>query len=87
MELSSSNIKKVLIYPEMKPCTFWSRPLKSFPKKRALKKRFYIFSKKLLIFSERKPPKNSLYFTKWNFLALILKNSYISRNETLHSSA
>ena len=24
---------------------------------------------------------------KWNFLALILKNSYISRNKTLHFSA
>ena len=41
-------------------------------------------------------PKNSLYFRKWNFLALILKNtsifskesfSYISEHGTLHFSA
>ena len=41
------------------------------------------------------PPANSLYFQKWNFLALILKNSYIflkgsfsyiSRNGTLYFS-
>ena len=33
MELSHSNIKKILIFPEMKPCTFWSQPSKFFPKK------------------------------------------------------
>ena len=33
------------------------------------------------------PQKNSLCFKKWNFLALILKNSYISRNETPYFQA
>ena len=87
MELSSSNTKKILIFPEMKPCTFRTRSSKSFPKKPALKKHFYIFSKRLLIFRNRKPPRSSLYFKKWKFLALILKYSYISWNETLHFSA
>ena len=32
------------------------------------------------------PEKDSLYFGKWDFLALILKNSYISGNEILHFS-
>ena len=33
------------------------------------------------------PKKNSLYFRKWNFLALILKNYYIYRNENLTPSS
>ena len=30
------------------------------------------------------PEKNSLYFRRWNFLALVLKKFYISGNEPLH---
>ena len=33
MELSSCNIKIILIFPEMKPCTFQAQPSKCFPKK------------------------------------------------------
>ena len=33
MELASSNIKKILIFPEKKPCTFHTQPLTFFPKK------------------------------------------------------
>ena len=51
MERSTCNIKKILIFPEMKSCTFQQKPskfflkkfLKFFPKKPALKK-FLIFS-------------------------------------------
>ena len=49
MELSSPNIKKILIFPEMKPCAFQPCPPKKssifFPKKPALKK-FFIFCQK-----------------------------------------
>ena len=44
MKLSSSNIKKILIFPEMKPCTFWPTPSKSFAKKTHSEKISYIFS-------------------------------------------
>ena len=56
MELSSSNIKKILIFPEMKPCIFRPEPSKFFPKKPALKK-FLILSqrKAFLIFPEMEP--------------------------------
>ena len=33
MELSSSNIKKIIIFPEMKRCTCQPQPSKFFPKK------------------------------------------------------
>ena len=39
MELSSSNIKKILIFPEMKPYNFQPQTLKFLPKKIS-----YIFS-------------------------------------------
>ena len=64
MELSSSNIKKILIFPEMKPCTFRPQPSKFFHKKVYffLKKpeklkEFPIFSQKksFLIFPEMEP--------------------------------
>ena len=55
MEISISSIKKILIFPEMKPCTFRLQPSKFFPKKPALKK-FLIFS----------PKKLFLYLRKWN---------------------
>ena len=32
IELSCFNIKKILIFPEMKPCTFQPQPSKFFPK-------------------------------------------------------
>ena len=56
MEISISSIKKILIFPEMKPCTFRLQPSKFFPKKPALKK-FLIFSPKktFLIFTEMEP--------------------------------
>ena len=31
MELSNSNIKKILLFPEKKPCTFPPQPSKIFP--------------------------------------------------------
>ena len=58
MELSSSNIKKILIIPGMEPCA-------SHPKPRDID-----------------PEKNSLYFCKWNFLALISKKvSYFLKSK------
>ena len=53
MELSSSNIKKILMFLEMRPCTFRPQPSKFFPKRSALKK-FLIFPQKkaFLIFPE-----------------------------------
>ena len=32
MDFSDFKIQKFLIFPEMKPCTFWSQPSKFFPK-------------------------------------------------------
>ena len=95
MELRTSNIKKILIFLEIKPCTSGLGPqnflIKKFviffPKKPCQKKFFYIFSRKPVIFRKWNPEKSSLYFRKWGFLALILKISYISRNGTLHFSA
>ena len=56
MELSSSNIKKVLMFPEMKPCTFRPQPSKLFPQKPALKKSIVFSQKKaFLIFLEMEP--------------------------------
>ena len=64
MELASSNIKKILIFPEKKPCTFHTQPLTFFPKKiyiffpiDTVLKRFLIFSQKkaFLIFPEMEP--------------------------------
>ena len=45
MELFSSNIKKILLFPEMKPCTFRPQPSKCFPKKTRSEKISYILSK------------------------------------------
>ena len=58
MELSSFNIKKILIFLKMKPCTFWPQGLPFFPKmificfsyKNLLRKSFLCF----LIFPEMK---------------------------------
>ena len=58
MELSSFNIKKILIFLKMKPCTFWPQGLTFFPKmificfsyENLLRKSFLCF----LIFSEMK---------------------------------
>ena len=72
MEFSSSNIKKNLIFLEMKPCTFRPQHSKFFPKKKFLiffpkktrpEKISYIFSKESssYIFSKKKL---FLYFRK-----------------------
>ena len=45
MELSSSNIQKILICPEMKPGTFRPQPSKFFPKKTSSEKISCIFLK------------------------------------------
>ena len=57
MELSSSNIKKILIFSEMKLCTFWPQSSKFFPKKSLALKKILIFSQKkaVLIFPEMEP--------------------------------
>ena len=83
MELSSSNIKKMLIFsqknvflifPEMEPCIFQPQAMK-------IKKST---CRKFLIFQETKTPQNFLCFRKQNFLIFqekeALKTSYISGN-------
>ena len=77
MELSSFNIKKNIIFPEIKHCTFRTQPSKFFPKKTRSEKISHIF----------------LYFPKWNpglfSLSSISKKihpgkiSYTSRNRNL----
>ena len=60
-----------------------------------IKKSYYISRNGTLHFLRPSPKKNqknspeksSLYFRKWNFLALMLKNSYIYKNGTLHFPA
>ena len=56
MELSSSNIKKILIFPEMKPYTLRSQ-LSDFSLKKPTLRKFIIFSQKKAfpIFSEMEP--------------------------------
>ena len=66
MELSSSNIKKFIIFPEIELSSliFFLYFREKFSKFKKLKKQTL--------------KKNFLYFGKWNFLAPSLKNSYIS---------
>ena len=64
MELSSSKIKKFLIFLEMKLCRLIF---------------FLYFRKEVQACKIKKRlQKNFLYFGKWNFIALRLKNFYIS---------
>ena len=61
MELSSSNIKKILTFSEMKPCAFRPQPSKFFPKKCLIffpkntrsQKNCYIFSKESFSYISR----------------------------------
>ena len=63
MEFSSSNVKKIIIFLEMKPCTFQSQPSKFFPKKnscifpkKTCSEKIYIPQKKaFLIIPEMEP--------------------------------
>ena len=76
MELSSSNIKKILIFPKIEPCTSQPKPKKApkivHPEKNSLYFRNWIFLalilKKILIFSQKE------------------SFPYISENGTLHFS-
>ena len=63
MELSNSNIKKIPIFLEMKPCTFQPQFSKCFPKKKLL----YFFNKKT------RSEKISYIFSKERF-SYIAKN-------------
>ena len=76
IELCSSNIKIIIIFQEMKPCTFGLRPQSSslkdkifFPKKKPLWKYFLCFLKR----------KFFLYFCKWNS-ALFIPSSKNKKN-------
>ena len=62
MELSSSNIKKILIFLEIKTCTFPPQPSKvffpkqncyTFPLKNCSEKIYYIFSKESFSYISR----------------------------------
>ena len=73
MELSTSNIKKIILtFPQKKLLYFLKRKLLLY---------FFIFLEMEPCTSQPKPKKikkihpkkNSLYFWKWNFLTLILK--------------
>ena len=86
MKLSDSKIKKFLIFPEMKSCTFQPKLEKikvSHPEKisytsgnRNQEETSYIFSNQsLLYFGKRKPRKNSLCFRKRNFLIPYISGS------------
>ena len=85
-------LKKVLIFPEMKPYSFRSQPSKFFAKKNflhffvkkpALKRFFIYFLKKPLVFSKRKPRKKILTFQETR---IPKKASYISGNGTVQST-
>ena len=76
MELSNSKIKKILIFPDMEPCTLQLEKIKKFhPKKISyipgkwsfltliLKKFLYFLKRMLFLYSrKRKPGKFFLYF-------------------------
>ena len=83
MELSSSNIKKNLIFSqkktllmflEMEPCTFQTKlkKIKNPPQEKFL---YFLKRKFFLHFSNQEPQINSLYFRKQN--SLIFKERYI----------
>ena len=89
--LKKPALKKFIIFSQKKLCLIflkWNPAIfglclqKIFPKKPALKKIFYIFSKKALTWKQ-KPRKKSLYFRKRNFLILQeTELSYTSGNGT-----
>ena len=54
MKLSSSNIKEIIIFSEMKPYTFLPQPSKFLPKKFLIFFRKKAASKKSLIFFQKK---------------------------------
>ena len=74
MELSSSNTKKIVIFPEMKPCTFQ-------PKIKKLKKST---PRKFLILQETGNPKKFIIFSQKKLFLFFGKQKafHISRNGT-----
>ena len=90
MELSNSNIKKLLIFSQKKAVLIFQGT--EAPKKFLIFQEtelFYISEngkpKKLIMFQEvtfrARKIKNVLYFGKWNFLATSLKIFFYSRKE------
>ena len=79
MELSSSNIKKILIFLERKPCTFRPQPILYFRKLLVLQK-FLMFSKKkaVLMFRVTETPKKIPYISKGNLQSPKKKQSFLN---------
>ena len=71
MELSSSNIKQILIFPEMKPRLFSP----SSKNKKIRPEKYFIY------FRKRKPQKNFLYFLKRRLFLYFRKRNFLTFRE------